>query len=59
LTVPVKDWPREARFVRSWDFAATDPKRQKTPGDPDYTVGVLLAFKDGRYWIVDLLRVRR
>lgn len=43
------------RTVRYWDMAATAPK----PGrDPDYTVGLKLGEKDGRYCIMDVVRIR-
>lgn len=51
----VDDWPRDATLVRYWDLAATAPR----PGrDPDWTAGVLVAFKKGQYWVVDVKRVR-
>lgn len=51
----VDDFPRDARFVRFWDLAATEPK----PGrDPDYTVGALMGEKDGIYYLVDIKRTR-
>jgi predicted phage terminase large subunit-like protein len=36
--------PAVARRMRYWDLAGTDPKKQKTKGDPDWTVGLLLAI---------------
>lgn len=45
----VDDYPRDATLCRRWDFAATE-------GGGDYTVGALVAFKDGQGWIVDLWR---
>jgi predicted phage terminase large subunit-like protein len=51
----VQDWPRAASLVRAWDFAGTEAK----PGaDPDWTVGTLMAMLGGRFWIVDMVRVR-
>lgn len=41
--------PRDARFVRWWDKAATQ-------GGGDYTAGVLLASKDDDLWVVDVTR---
>lgn len=48
-----------AAFVsmcRFWDFAGTEAR----PGsDPDYTVGALVGIDaQGRYWILDIVRVR-
>lgn len=45
----VEDYPRDARFVRFWDIAGT-------AGGGDYTVGALLAYKDGIIWVVDVTR---
>lgn len=47
--------PADARRVRYWDRAGTkDPK-----GDPDWTVGVLMAqTADGLYFIEDVIRFR-
>lgn len=52
----VEDWPRQAQLVRYWDLASTEV----TPDhpDPDWSVGVLMALLDGRYWIVDVQRIR-
>lgn len=47
--------PAGARRVRRWDFAATDPKDKKS-GDPDWTVGLLLAEKAGVYYIEHVVR---
>ena len=54
--MPVVDyWPRDAALVRRWDLAASEAR----PGaDPDWTAGVLLAWKDGRAWVVDVRRER-
>lgn len=49
-------FPEGARRVRYWDLAATEA-RQGT--DPDYTAGALLAARDGRYRVEDMVRVRR
>ena len=47
--------PTQARWVRYWDLAATEPK----PGtDPDYTVGVLMGHANGEYFIADVQRAR-
>ncbi|MCU6603777.1 phage terminase large subunit [Peribacillus frigoritolerans] len=51
----VDDYPRDGRFVRYWDLAATEPKPGK---DPDWTAGALMTEKDGQYWIVNVVRDR-
>lgn len=48
--------PPDAWRVRYWDMAATTPATGK---DPDYTVGLKLAFKDGIYYIEDVQRFRK
>lgn len=53
--VSPSDVPRDARRVRYWDMAATEPK----PGeDPDWTVGARVAEKDGIFFIEDIRRFR-
>jgi predicted phage terminase large subunit-like protein len=49
------DWPRYGAMLRFWDFAATDGD---DGGDPDWTVGALVALWGGRWWIVDIERFR-
>lgn len=51
----VDDYPRDAKSVRYWDLAATEPKPGK---DPDWTAGVHMAEKQGIYYIVDVRRDR-
>lgn len=51
----VKDYPRGGPAIRYWDMAATKPKANE---DPDYTVGVIITEKEGRYCIVDVQRKR-
>lgn len=58
-----RDWfaivaaaPRIAWRIRSWDLASVDPKK---PDDPDWTVGVLLAFFEGVLYVEHVIRVRR
>ena len=53
-----RDWfrygdpfPRDARRVRYWDKAAT-------AGAGDWTVGCLMAMKDGRFCIEDIVRLQ-
>lgn len=49
--------PIEARRIRYWDRAATEPT-QANP-DPDWTVGVLMAITpDGLTYIEDVVRLR-
>ena len=52
----VDSYPKDARKIRYWDLAATQPKKGS---DPDYTVGALVAEKDGIFYVVDIKRVRR
>lgn len=51
--------PATTTRLRYWDLAASEPSSANP--DPDYTVGLLLAFepKSGVYYIVDLIRVRK
>jgi predicted phage terminase large subunit-like protein len=46
----VTDYPNDAIHVRYWDLAATK--------NGDYTAGVLVAEKDGIYYVVDVQRLR-
>jgi predicted phage terminase large subunit-like protein len=46
----VEDFPRDLDLVRFWDLAASE----KTTAD--WTAGVLVGEKDGRYWILDVIR---
>ena len=42
-------------MIRYWDLAATEA----VPGtDPDWTAGVKVAYKDGVYYIVDVVHIR-
>lgn len=47
--------PAPIKKVRFWDKAATKPRDDT---DPDYTVGVLLGYRDGVYVILDVKRIR-
>ena len=47
--------PWEPARVRAWDTASTE---KTSTNDPDWTVGVLLARKDGYYTVLDVRRVR-
>jgi predicted phage terminase large subunit-like protein len=42
-------------WCRYWDTAATEAKPGK---DPDYTVGVKMGEKDGRFYVTDVVRIR-
>ena len=47
----VDDYPHDAKLVRAWDLAATE---KTGDNDPDWTAGLLLAEKDGIYYVVDV-----
>lgn len=47
--------PDGMKTVRYWDLAAT---AKKAGNDPDWTVGALVGMKDGRYFILDIVRMR-
>ena len=47
--------PSDARAVRFWDLAATEPK---AGADPDWTVGAKVWEKDGHYFVGPLVRKR-
>jgi len=51
----VDDYPKDAKKVRYWDLAATEPKPGK---DPDWTAGCLMTMKDGIFYIIDMKHVR-
>lgn len=51
----VDSFPADAKKARFWDKAATEPKRGK---EPDWTAGVLMAEKNGAYYIIDVKRFR-
>lgn len=60
--VPLSSVPAVAKRVRFWDMASTDPAKRKNKKDkrePDWTVGFLLAYYQGMYWIVDIVRVQK
>jgi predicted phage terminase large subunit-like protein len=48
--------PANAKRVRYWDLAATTPKPGK---EPDYTVGLKMALKDGVFYVEDVRRIQR
>jgi predicted phage terminase large subunit-like protein len=47
--------PARVRRVRAWDFAASKPKPGK---QPDWTVGLRMAYADGIFYIEDVRRDR-
>lgn len=59
--VPAGSIPSAAKYVRWWDLAATDPKKRKSKDkrEPDWTVGLKLAYHQGMHWIVDIIRVQK
>jgi predicted phage terminase large subunit-like protein len=61
VIVPATDIPEEARSVRFWDMASTDPSRRKGKNkrEPDWTVGFKLSHYQGMYWIEDIVRVQK
>ena len=54
--VPKDAVPGNVMLFRSWDFAATAPKIGYS--DPDYTVGTLVGYSQGHYFIIDCERMR-
>ena len=50
-----EDSPREAKSVRFWDLAATEPKKGR---DPDWTAGAKMCEKDGVFWVQDMRRAQ-
>lgn len=47
---------QQARVVRFWDLAATEPSHSNP--DPDWTVGTLMLFDQGIAYILDVRRAR-
>lgn len=57
-TIPIVDGrPAEYRWVRFWDFAATEAT--KSSPDPDWCVGTLIGERRGVYCIGDVVRFRK
>jgi len=54
--IPHDDFPEGLKFVRGWDVASSE--KERTGSDPDYTVGTLSAFKNGRLYVKDVARIR-
>ena len=48
-------FPEDMQKVRYWDLAATAPKHGS---DPDWTVGALVGHKEGRYFVLDVRRMK-
>jgi predicted phage terminase large subunit-like protein len=59
--VPFNQIPANARRVRFWDLASTDPKKRKSKDkrDPDWSVGFKLAEYQGIYYVEDIVRVQK
>ena len=45
----------DMKKIRFWDLAATANAKGK---DPDWTVGALVGISDGRYYVLDIQRLR-
>jgi predicted phage terminase large subunit-like protein len=57
--IDMSDVPKSdpnAKIVRFWDLAATEPSHSNP--DPDWTVGTLMLFSDGIAYILDVKRAR-
>lgn len=52
----VDEAPQDLLAVRFWDFAGSRPTTKNR--DPDWTVGLLLGYKLGRFYIVDVVRMQ-
>ena len=59
--VPASSIPPQAKRVRYWDMASTDPAKRKGKDKraPDWTVGFKLCKYQGMYWIEDIVRIQR
>lgn len=58
---PVTTLPPMRKRCRFWDMAATDENKAKKKNkseDPDYTVGFLMSYWDGVFYIEDIIRER-
>ncbi len=58
ITIDHGDLPTfvSPRFVRFWDLAGTKPSESNS--DPDWTVGVLVAYDQGKTYVLDVTRIR-
>lgn len=61
MPVSPSEIPENAKRVRFWDMASTDPAKRKGKDkrNPDYTVGLKLACYQGIYWIEDIIRIQK
>ncbi len=50
--------PKVRKVVRYWDFASSEPGKNKRYRDPDWTVGLLLGEARGLYYVIDVRRFR-
>lgn len=51
-----EDWPaltEGVRFCRGWDLAST--KKERSKSDPDFSVGTLAGYKDGKLYVDDVV----
>ena len=55
--IAASEVPTNAMRFRSWDLAGTVPSPSNP--NPDYTVGVLVAYVAGQYFILDIERFRK
>lgn len=51
----LEDAPKFKKIVRFWDLASTAPAPGK---DPDWTASALVGFAEGRYYVLDVRRMR-
>lgn len=62
LVIDSRSIPEYARRVRFWDLASIDPKYRKkntNTREPDSTVGFKLSFDKGKYYIEDIIKVKK
>lgn len=45
------------KVIRAWDMAETEPSSKNR--DPDYTVGMLIGWKDAILYVLDVIRFRK
>lgn len=51
----LEEAPKFKKIVRFWDLASTAPAPGK---DPDWTAGALVGLAEGRYYVLDIRRMR-